>query len=69
MIVKCGEGSMTEKPLVKMKEIAPHVGLYERAARRLLIKAKVPLLEIYRPIIAVYPDVLRKYIERYNKGY
>jgi len=57
-----------EKPLVTLKEIASYLKVNERTARRLLRKAHVPLIDAYKPIIAVYPFTLQKYLERPTKG-
>ena len=56
-----------EQPLVTLKEIAAYLKVSERTAKRLLDKIKVPTLEAYMPLIAVYPFTLRKYMERYKK--
>jgi hypothetical protein len=49
---------MTEQPIVGLGEIAKFLRVGEVKAREMLKKARVPLLEPYKPLLAVMPSDL-----------
>lgn len=50
-----------EQPIVKMKNIADHLGVNRKTAAKLLQGA--PFIEKYYPIKAIYPSSLKLFLE------
>jgi len=56
-----------EQPLVTWGEIAKFLKVGKKKAKQMVTAARVPIIEAYRPFIAVWPSDLRSCLSQKKK--
>ena len=57
---------MTEEPIVTLGEIAKFLKVRKRRASKILKRCEVPLIEVYKPNLAVFPSDLIKALKKHG---